>query len=667
MIAGGHDSLLIPAAAEHVPDHPVPGPAVAREAGLAGAFAAAFNAAPVPQAVLAGRRLVAVNVAFAAALGYRRADLEGRPVSELLADQDVRDVDRWLAEGAADGDSGGDRRTVRWIRADGGEALAETRLHVTAGEPDARLIVLGEINAESGSAAGVRDTRKFLQDIIDGVPALVFIKDLEGRYILANRRTRELYSRDCTGKTDHEITTSAEEARQFRQHDAEVLTAGEPREFEEWSLHHGELHTYYSLKFPLLDRENRVYGLCGVSTDITAVKRAERAAGEARDEAERANRAKSRFLSLISHELRTPLHSILGYSQLLQVEGLTLDVADTAGRMSRAGKHLLELINDLLDLSRIEQGEDHILLMPVHACDPIGEAVDIVRPLAAARDLELAVDLHGGLHEFVSADRRRLHQVLLNLLTNGINYNRPGGEVRVSFRRTARDRLRFLVSDTGSGIRRRDFDRAFLPFERLDEHEDRPEGAGLGLAVSKAMIESMGGSIGIERSEAGRGTTLFVELNLVAPPANAHEIVFGTRQPQPTADPPLHGRILYIEDYAANVELIEQALSHLGDVTLVPAARGDIGLRLAAELLPDLILLDLHLPDMPGETVLLRLIADPRTSAIPVLVLSADATSTQIDRARAAGARAYLTKPLDLVEFARMVRAALEADVEEKA
>lgn len=649
-----------------MPDRPVAEPVAGPGAALAEAFAEAFAASPVAQAIfeVERRRLVAVNHAFAAELGYVVADLESRPIADFIAERDIRAIESRLAVDAADR---GQLREMRWRRADGTEALVRTRFDVTAAGSDGRHahVVLSEVEAEPKSTAGVPDARKFLQDIIDGVPALVFIKDLEGRYILANRRTRELYRVDGTDKTDHDIMISVEEAHQFRQHDAEVLTAGEPREFEEWSLHDGERHTYYSLKFPLFDLENRVYGLCGVSTDVTALKRAETTAREARDEAERANRAKSRFLSLISHELRTPLHSILGYCQLLQIEGMTLDVPATAGRMISAGEHLLELINDLLDLSRIEQGAEQVLLEPVHACDPVREAVDIVRPLAAARDLELAVDLHGGLHEFVSADRRRLHQVLLNLLTNGINYNRPGGEVRVSFRRAARDRLRFLVSDTGSGIRRRDFERAFLPFERLDQHEDHGEGAGLGLAVSKALIEAMGGSIGIESSETDRGTTLFVELDLVAPPVNAHEIVFAPGRAQPADGLALQGTILYIEDHAPNVELIEQALGHVGDVTLVPAARGDVGLHLAAELRPDLILLDLHLPDIPGETVLQRLLQDRRTHAIPVIVLSADATPARIERARVAGVSAYLTKPLDLLEFIETVREALEPAVGE--
>jgi PAS domain S-box-containing protein len=654
-----------------MPDDGSPDPADPAEGAAlplrcaAATFEAAFAAAPIPAAVVeigGARRLASVNRAFAELLGHRIGDPVTLRLVDIVTPSDLGTLDQCLAA-VARGASGVEIRTVRWRGADGAEVVADTR--VEAGSAGQAVVFL-EASADPGSPVGVRDTRKLLQDIIDGVPALVFIKDLQHRYILANRRTRQLFGGECVGLLDQDIATLAE-AQQFGEHDAEALAAGEPREFEEWALHDGERHTYYSLKFPLLDRENRAYALCGVSTDITAVKQAETTAREARDEAERANRAKSEFLSRVSHELRTPLHSILGYSQLLQVEGLALDVPATAGRMARAGQHLLELINDLLDVSRIEQGQDHVRLEPVHACDPVGAAVDIVRPLAAARDIELAVNLHGGIHEFVSADRRRLHQVLLNLMSNGINYNRPGGQVRVSFRRVTPGRLRFLVSDTGSGIRRQDFDRVFMPFERVDEHAHHREGAGLGLAVSKALIESMGGTIGIESSETGLGTTLFVDLQLVAPPENAHEIVFAARQPETIDRIPGCGQVLYIEDHAANFDLIEQTLGRAGDLTLVPAPLGEIGLQLARELVPDLILLDLHLPDLPGETVLVRLKDDPRTRDIPVVVLSADATPAQMARARAAGAQHYLTKPLDLLEFVRVVATLLADGPEEKA
>jgi PAS domain S-box-containing protein len=627
-----------------------------------GVFEAAFLASPSPAAVLrlgsGGRRISAVNSALADLLGYPGGDLLTRRIAELVVPEYLGRVDGWL-DLIESGGSTAAHGTVGWKNALDQEVKTRARMMSSgsAERPSYALVFLARLDQEPSPSG---DMRKLLQDIIDGVPALVFIKDLHHRYTLVNRWARQLFGGECVGLTDSEIATE-EQADQFHRHDLEALASGEPREFEEWALHGGVRHVYYSLKFPLLDHDGRPYALCGVSTDITALKRAEAVAREARDEAERANRAKSELLSRVSHELRTPLHSILGYCQLLQMDDLALDVSATAARMVRAGKHLLELINDLLDVSRIEQGQDQVCLEPVHACDPVNDAVDIMRPLADARDVELAVDLHGGLHEFILADRRRLHQVLLNLMSNGINYNRTGGQVRVSFRRVTPNRLRLLVSDTGAGIARQDFERVFLPFERLPGSDRHQEGAGLGLAVSKSLIEAMGGIIGIESSQPGRGTTLFVELRHVAAPANAHELVFGAAPRASVNRSAVRGRVLYIEDHPANVELIKQALGQAGQIELLSANRGDVGLRLAAQRQPDLILLDLHLPDAPGESVLARLKQDPRTSSIPVVVLSADATPGRVSRAEVAGAAHYLTKPLDLQEFLRVVAATLDS------
>jgi len=198
-----------------------------------------------------------------------------------------------------------------------------------------------------------------------------------------------------------------------------------------------------------------------------------------------------------------------------------------------------------------------------------------------------------------------------------------------------------------------------MPFERL-EGSEHPEGAGLGLAVSKSLIEAMDGTIGIESSRAGHGTTLYVELRLVEPPANAHELVFGAGSGAPARGSAVRGRVLYIEDHAANVELIEHTLGQAGQVELVAAVSGETGLRLARETHPDLILLDLHLPDVSGEEVLVMLKQDPLTSSIPVVVLSADATPGRVNAAEAAGADHYLTKPLDLAEFLRVVGSSLD-------
>lgn len=408
---------------------------------------------------------------------------------------------------------------------------------------------------------------------------------------------------------------------------------------------------WLSLKFPLYSEDGTLYGVGGISTDISDRNAAAAAIREARDEAERANQAKSEFLSRMSHELRTPLNSILGFGQLLQLEELPARASEEIGRIVSAGRHLLSLINEVLDITRIEAGVQAMSVEPVHACDPIEEAFDLVKPLAANRGVELAKDLHTALYRYVRADYQRLKQVLLNVLMNAVKYNRPEGIVTV-YSELHGDDLRILVADTGIGIAPGDVDKIFLPFERLYAGHQDAEGTGLGLALSKSLIESMGGRIGVERSAVGSGTVFFIDLPLTGPPSV---------QPLP-AEPPADSEsvpevdlsgltVLYIEDNLDNFEVVRRILARLGEPALMPAIQGHLGVELATLHIPDLILLDLHLPDVEGEEVLRQLRADPRVQSIPVIVLSADATTAQRDHLLTLGATSYVTKPIDIAAF----------------
>jgi CheY-like chemotaxis protein/anti-sigma regulatory factor (Ser/Thr protein kinase) len=361
----------------------------------------------------------------------------------------------------------------------------------------------------------------------------------------------------------------------------------------------------------------------------------------------------------MSHELRTPLNSILGFGQLLQLERLSPNATDCVDRIVNAGRHLLALINEVLEISRIEAGRQPLQVEPVHCCGPLTEAVDLVRPLAAGRDIALEQDLHAGLFGFVLADYQRLKQVLLNVLTNAVKYNRPGGTVRIVLQSMPDGRLRYRFSDTGRGIAPEDIERAFLPFERLDADSTDAEGSGLGLALSKGLIEAMGGAIGIERSARGEGSVFYVDLPLTDNPHDDAGFLF---KPEHTPFPrriERGGRVLYIEDNLANYDLVRKVFDRLGGLDLMSAMQGQIGIELAAEHQPDLILLDLHLPDIDGEEVLRRLRADERTRDIPVIILSADATPAQAERLKARGAEEYLTKPLELAGFVDAVERAL--------
>lgn len=412
---------------------------------------------------------------------------------------------------------------------------------------------------------------------------------------------------------------------------------------------------------PIFDRDGQIRRVAGVFTDITDRRAAEEAARAAHAEAERANAAKTEFLSRMSHELRTPLHAILGFGQLLELDVLSDDHRVGVRHILAAGERLLRLVDDILDISRRQTRTIPLSLVPVHVGAVVRHAVAVVAPLADLRRIRVETD-SSGFGAFVFADRQRLMEVLVNLLTNAVKYNKECGTVRVEAERTAAGRLRLTVSDTGAGIPERDLGRLFQPFERLAADES-VVGTGLGLALTKLLITEMGGQVGVH-SQPGVGSSFWFELRTSAPPAD------GERQaPAPAIDPPpISGgprTVLYIEDNLSNVRLLKQILDRRPQITMLIAMQGRVGVEMALTHPLDLILLDLNLPDIPGEEVLRCLRADARTAGTPIVILSADATADQPERLMALGATSYLTKPvkvphiLDLVD--RLGRDAAES------
>ena len=408
--------------------------------------------------------------------------------------------------------------------------------------------------------------------------------------------------------------------------------------------------------------------------DISARKRAEAAMKSAMEEAERANNAKSEFLSRMSHELRTPLNAILGFGQLLQMQKLPPAQHDRIGHIVTAGRHLLSLINEVLDIARIEAGRVELSLEPVSVSDVVGEVLDLIRPLAAERNVQIQsagpeCPFYGA---YILADRQRLKQVLLNLLSNAIKYNKPGGDVRVNCCAREGGRIGMCVADTGVGIAPENLSRLFVAFDRLGAEHSEVQGTGLGLALSKRLVEAMNGLVTVE-SKQGEGTAFTLEL-----PRAESQLEHVARQRRALApaenngDAPADGptpgvsarvhQVLYIEDNLSNLTLIEHLLADRPDIKLTTAMQGRLGLDLARQHHPDLVLLDLHLPDLPGWDVLAALQADEATRNIPVVAVSADATPRQTERLLKLGARAYLTKPLDVDRFQRMLRQVLEPE-----
>ncbi len=405
-------------------------------------------------------------------------------------------------------------------------------------------------------------------------------------------------------------------------------------------------------------------GICSLTLESLERARAEadlrQAKNEAelaREEAERANQAKSEFLSRMSHELRTPMNSILGFAQILEMTLLEEKQAQRVNLILKAGRHLLELINEVLDVARVESGNLSLSPEPVLVETVVTAAVDMVRPLYQQHDLQFDLDLSKCADTYVLADQQRLSQVLLNLLSNAGKYNRKGGKVIVQGEVGEGNLLHLRVSDTGLGISAKFLSRVFQPFERLGREGGAIEGTGLGLALSKHLIEAMGGRLGI-KSEEGVGSTFWLELPTVASPfrkANDAQMVVGEVELPPAPLTTSH-TILYIEDNVVNLKVVEHLLKNEPNITLISAMQGQIGLDLARQHHPSLILLDLHLPDIDGDEVLHRLLTDSTLHHIPVVMLSADATPSQVAYLLAVGASEYLTKPLNLKLLLSVIR-----------
>ena len=373
---------------------------------------------------------------------------------------------------------------------------------------------------------------------------------------------------------------------------------------------------------------------------------------------EAANTAKSEFLSRVSHELRTPLTSILGFGELLSMSELQPNQQEWVHNVMSAGRHLLAVMNEVLDISRIESGHLALSVEPVPVEQLVRDVLDLAHPLAVAREVELHAGVLRGGKGYLLADNQRLRQVLLNLISNGIKYNRAGGSVLVHVEERPHGRLRLVVRDTGPGLSHEQQARLFRPFERLGV--TGVEGTGLGLVLSRELAEAMGGELGVS-SAPGEGSTFWVELDAAEPVAlmttdtDDSAVLEVRRYGAPRS-------VLYVEDLVANVSLVEEILRQRPDVTLLPAMLGGMALELAKEHEPDLVLLDLHLPDIGGDEVLARLQGDPATRDIPVLVFSADATRRQTEELLAAGARGYLTKPIRVADLLTAVDDLLDGE-----
>jgi PAS domain S-box-containing protein len=427
---------------------------------------------------------------------------------------------------------------------------------------------------------------------------------------------------------------------------------------------------------PIRDRDGNVVGAVLVFRDVTEKKRLDNALRDqnsllltARATADKANLAKSDFLSSMSHELRTPLNAILGFAQLIDSgkPAPTPLQKRSVDQILKAGWYLLELINEILDLSLIESGKVTMSREPVSLAEVMLECRAMIEPQAAKRNIVMAFPSFA-VPCFISADRTRVKQVLINLLFNAIKYNKPGGTVTVTCVANPGSVVRISVRDTGAGLSPEQLKQLFQPFNRMGQESGHEEGTGIGLVVTKRLVEMMGGSIGVD-SAVGRGSSFWIELVHTSAPQFAKADPLAA--PAAARPPALAGTprqiVLYVEDNPANLELVEQLIARRDDLRLLSAADAEAGIEFARVYQPQIILMDINLPGMSGLEAMRLLNADPETAHIPIIALSANAVPRDIAKGLEAGFFNYLTKPIKVDEFMESLDIALKFTVDRPA
>ena len=597
-------------------------------------------------------RVVAMNPSAENLLGYDSGTLIGVNVHDtpwILEDERQRHltIAEWpIVITMGSGEPCG--RLVVTQRPDG-ERRIIVMIAMPLPRPDEKqwtVVSLMDVTRERRAELALAASESRFRRLVEQAPDPVLVVDADGLIRSCNQRTGTVFGYDCSDLVGRPIELLVPEAartahRGFRDEFLEAPTGRAMGAGAELSGRRGD-GTNFPIEVSLgpIDTPEGP-GVVAIARDLTERRRAQ--------ELVQVDQAKSDFLSRMSHELRTPLNSILGFAQLLEIAGPRRDQLEAVEQIQHAGRHLLDLLNDLLEFERVRSGHVTYSIEPVSVTDAVAEALRLVEPAARVREITMSAAEGKSADVWAFCDRQRLRQVLLNLLSNAIKYNRPNGQVNVGIVAQP-DRIVVSVTDTGIGIPAANRDQLFVPFERLGaEMSGAVEGTGVGLALTKMLIEGMSGSIEVD-SEEGLGSCFSISLPQAEPPTTLYDLA-PHRTDGVLGDELRDVSVLCIEDNDANVRVIQAMLTMFGVPHTFVANTAVEGIALAQQHLPDAVLLDLHLPDISGEVVVEKLGADARTESLPIIVITADANPATTRRLLASGIDRYLTKPVDVREL----------------
>jgi PAS domain S-box-containing protein len=534
------------------------------------------------------------------------------------------------------------------------------------GGPHPICAIATDITERKRAESALLERERLLDTVLDASPDIISLIDAEGRVRHVSSAEQTLLGHRHDEVVDEVI-------------DADLYSLVHPEDFDQVASafitmvtgSRSQLHVRYRVRHAedrwvtvdsraqaVTGDDGRFLGAVVVTRDISSRLESEQRLQALRQAAEQASRAKSDFLSRMSHELRTPLNAILGFSQLLEMDKLPVQQGEAVDHILRAGGHLRDLIDEVLDIARIESGHLDLAVSPVLVADVVSEVLELSRPMAERDEVvvQSAVIAESGA---VLADRGRLVQVVLNLVSNAIKYNHPGGRVDISCEVTPGARIRLAVADTGQGIRPEDLDRVFEPFERLGAGQTGVEGTGVGLSLVRHLVDRMRGTLEVE-SVPDVGSTFFVELPMALLRDEERAGAGAPRRADGRSSPRTFG-VLLVEEDLSSFELVERVLARRPGVTVLGATDGGSALELARQHRPDLVLLDLQLPDQAASELLERLGEGPAMADIRVAVLSSDDGGGQVRRMLGRGVAGQLSKPIDaraLLSLVDAVRAA---------